>query len=57
MTSLLKRSRRTGIALAIALSLTVLSALGTPLLGDELAQVLPGGVTAVSANDSAGGGG
>lgn len=57
MTSIFKHSRRTGIALAFALGLTILSALGTPLLGDELAQVVPGGVTAVSANDSAGSGG
>ena len=56
MTSLLKRSRRTGIALAIALGLTVLSALGTPLLGDKLADMLPG-VTEVLADEPAGGGG
>ena len=40
MASLVTRSRRFGWALAIALGLTVLSAISLPLLGDELATLL-----------------
>lgn len=42
MASLVKRSRRCGLALAIALGLTVLSAVGTPLLSSKLVHLLPG---------------
>lgn len=56
MTSLLRNTRRTGIALAIAFALAALPGLIAPLVSDELADVLPG-VTEVSADESAGHGG
>lgn len=56
MAGLLKRSRRTGLALAIAVALTVLSAVALPLLGDNLAHVVPG-VGVVLADESEGHGG
>jgi hypothetical protein len=42
MASLFRSSRRLGIALALALGLTILSAIVKPLLGDELTDLLPG---------------
>lgn len=48
MACLFRRSRRLGIALAVALGLTILSIIATPLLGDELASLLPGPTTALA---------
>ncbi|MEJ2555989.1 MAG: hypothetical protein P8186_07140 [Anaerolineae bacterium] len=56
MASLRQRSRKIAIALAIVLSLTVLSAVARPLVGDELANWLPG-PAAVLAEESSNGGG
>ena len=56
MTSLQKRTRLAGFALALAFALTVLPGLVAPLVGDELASWLP--VPAeVSADEAQGGGG
>ncbi len=55
MTSLLQRSRRMTIALALALGLMVLTTVATPLLSDEVASVI--GVTEVSADGTEGHGG
>lgn len=41
MASLLQRTRMTGLALALALGLTVLPGLVAPLLGDELSSTFP----------------
>ncbi len=35
-------TQRVGIALALAIGLTILSTVATPLLGDEIANRLPG---------------
>ena len=56
MVSLLRRMRKAGVAVAIAAGLTILAAVASPLVSDELANVLPV-VTDVSADESAGGGG
>lgn len=56
MTSLLRNTRRTSIALAIAFALAILPGLVAPLISDELANTLPG-VTRVFADESAGHGG
>lgn len=56
MASLLQPIRRGGIALAVAVGLTILAAVATPLLGNELADVLPG-VTDALADESQGSGG
>jgi hypothetical protein len=56
MVSLRQRSRKIWIALAVALSLTVLSAVGTPLFGDELANWLSGPATVLAEETSDGGG-
>lgn len=55
MASLVKHARHTGLALAIALGLMVLTTVTSPLLGDELANLI--GPTAVSAEETAGSGG
>jgi hypothetical protein len=55
MTSLLGRTRRIGLALVIAAGLTILSAVATPLLGNELANVF--GPTSAFAGETSGGGG
>ena len=56
MASLQKRSRRLWMALCLVVGLTVLPAITTPLVGDELTNRIPG-VDVVLAEDSAGGGG
>lgn len=56
MASLQQRARHMGLALALALGLTILSGVVTPMLSDELASVLPG-VDVVLADEPAGGGG
>ena len=56
MTSLWHNSRRTWLALMLALSLTVLPGLVAPLLGDEVARVLPGPNVALADNDQGSGG-
>jgi hypothetical protein len=56
MSGLLQHIRHTGMALAIAVGLTILTAVATPLLGDEWAKVVPG-LTEVLANEPHGGGG
>lgn len=56
MARLVKHIRHTGLALAIALGLMVLSSVTTPLLGDELANLLPG-TTVVLADEPADGSG
>ncbi len=56
MTGLLNRTRRVGIALALAASLTVSSIVASMLLGDQLANVLPG-PDVVLADESEGHGG
>lgn len=56
MASLLRRTRLTGFTLLLALGLTVLPGLVTPLLGDELASWLPG-TDVVLADGSQGSGG
>ena len=56
MTGLLRRTRLTGLALALALGLTVLPGLVAPLLGAELANVLPGVNVALADNDQGSGG-
>jgi hypothetical protein len=56
MASLRQRSRSAGIALAIALGLTVLSALAQPLFGHKLATWLPN-ATEVLAEETSNGGG
>lgn len=56
MTSLWHNSRRTGLALMLALSLTVLSGLVAPLLGDKVARVLPGPDIVLADNDQGSGG-
>jgi hypothetical protein len=55
MSSLLQRSRRTGMILALAFGLAVLSAIVTPLLADQV-SFLPG-TDVVLANETQGGGG
>ncbi len=55
MASLVIRTRRTALALAIALGLTVLAAVSGPLLGDELANLLPGpGIALAGPHDGSG---
>ena len=56
MTSLQKRTRLAGFALALAFALTVLPGLLTPLLSNELAGWIPG-TDVVFADEAAGGGG
>jgi hypothetical protein len=56
MASLRQRSRKIAIALAIVLSLSILSAVARPLVGDELANWLPG-PTQVLADETSNGGG
>jgi hypothetical protein len=56
MTSVLQRTRRIGIALALAFGLAVLPGIIVPLMGDELVNVLPG-ITEVSAEETQGSGG
>ena len=56
MASLRQRSGKIWIALVVALSLTVLSAVGTPLVGDELANWLPGPAEVLAEETSGGGG-
>jgi hypothetical protein len=56
MASLRQRSRRIGIALAIVLCLTVLSAVARPLVSDELANWLPGPAQVLAEEPSDGGG-
>ena len=56
MTSLQKRTRLTGFALALAFALTVLPGLVAPFVGDELASWLPV-PTEAFADEAEGGGG
>lgn len=56
MSNVLRRTRRTGLALVVALGLTVLAAVATPLVSDELAEMMPG-VGVALASDSEGHGG
>ena len=56
MASLRQRSRKIGIALAIVLGLTILSAVARPLVGDELANWLPGPAAVLAEETSNGGG-
>jgi hypothetical protein len=56
MASLRQRSRKIAIALAIVLSLSILSAVARPLVGDELANWLPGPAAALADEPSDGGG-
>lgn len=56
MASLQKRSRHLWIALCLVVGLTVLPAITAPLIGDELANWIPG-VDVVLADESAGAGG
>ncbi len=56
MTSLLTHSRLTGLALALALGLTMVPGLIAPLLTDEFADWLPG-VDIALADHSQGSGG
>lgn len=55
MTSLLRRTHRIGLALAIAAGLTILTAVATPLLGDQLGGLI--GPTSALAGETSGGGG
>ena len=57
MASLRQRSRKIGIALAIVLGLTILSAAARPLVGHELANWLPGPAAVLAADDPSNGGG
>jgi len=56
MTSLFRRSRRLGVALAIAFGLTVFSAIAPPLFSDRVASLLPGPDVALADEPSSGGG-
>ncbi len=56
MASLVKHVRYTGLALAIAFGLMVLSSVTSPLLSDELAGLFPG-TTVVFADEPADGSG
>lgn len=55
MTSLFRRTHRIGLALAFAAGLTILVAVATPLLGDELGGFI--GPTSAFAGETSGGGG
>ncbi len=52
---LVKRSQRLGLALTLALGLTILSVIATPFFGDHLAQVLPSGVALAEESQGSGG--
>ncbi len=56
MTSLQKRTYHLWLALCLVVGLTILPAITAPLIGDELANWLPG-TTAVYAEESHNGGG
>lgn len=56
MASLIRRRRLAGLALALALALTILPRLVAPLVSNELASWLPG-TTEVLADESADGSG
>lgn len=55
MTSLLRRTHRIGLALAIVGGLTILTTVATPLLGDQLGGFI--GPTRALAGETSGGGG
>ena len=56
MATLFKRSRMAALALALALGLTVLPSLVAPMLGNELASILPGtDVVLADSNQGSGG--
>ncbi len=56
MASLQKRSHRLWMALCLVVGLTILPAITTPLVGDELSNWIPG-VNIVLADESEGGSG